>query len=163
MVSVQDAVGETKRRRKKARRVQKLALEKYLSFALARAWRQSPVNPRVQPVLPPPSFHEQLVELMQRHCPGKVGNAGALLAQHTGREELLLRKIRQKYAAATPDEAIERLHRYELEIGFAHMDAQGEMLHAESERRKLDLQWLVQSPSRHGSGKKNKAKKKKKK
>ena len=88
--------------------MQKLALEKYLSFALARAWRQSPVNPRVQPVLPPPSFHEQLVELMQRHCPGKVGNAGALLAQHTGREELLLRKIRQKYAAATPDDATDR-------------------------------------------------------
>ena len=117
MVSVQDVVGETKRRRKKARRVQKLAVEKYLSFALARAWRiqqkvramaleraqrQSPVNPRVQPVLSPPSFHEQLVELMRQHCPEKVGNAGALLAQYTGREELLLRKIRQKRLLTAP-------------------------------------------------------------
>jgi hypothetical protein len=178
MVSVQDIVGETKRRRKKARRVQKLAVEKYLSFALARAWRiqqkvramaleraqrQSPVNPRVQPVLSPPSFHEQLVELMQQHCPEKVGNAGALLAQYTGSEELLLRKIRQKYTVVTPGEAAERLHRYELEIGFANMAAQEEILYAQSERRKLDLQWLEQTPSGHGSGKKKKAKKKKRK
>jgi hypothetical protein len=181
MVSVQDVVGETKRRRKKARRVQKLAVEKYLSFALARAWRiqqkaramaleraqrQSPVNPRVLPVLSPPSFHEQLVELMRQHCPEKVGNAGALLAQYTGSEELLLRKIRQKCTVVTPGEAAERLYRYELEIGFANMAAQEETLYAqyqESERRKLDLQWLEQSPSGHGSGKKKKAKKKKKK
>jgi hypothetical protein len=101
MVSVQDIVGETKRRRKKARRVQKLAVEKYLSFALARAWR-----------------------------------------------------IQQK---------AERLHRYELEIGFANMAAQEEILYVQSERRKLDLQWLEQTPSGHGSGKKKKAKKKKRK
>ena len=68
---------------------------------------------------------------MRQHCPEKVGNAGALLAQYTGREELLLRKIRQKCTVVTPGDAAERLRRYELEIGFANMDAQEEILYAE--------------------------------